>query len=117
VTIENPELPLGTHMFTAIDEKSDGVNFDWLAVSLPTSSAARAEVVRRHHGRRAEKVVAPVAVARAASPAEALARIEIPPYALARISELMSPGASFIISDQGLGYETGLDTDFIVLTR
>jgi len=117
VTIENPELPLGTHMFTAIDEKSDGVNFDWLAVSLPTSSAARAEVVRRHHGRRAEKVVAPAAVPRAASAAEALARVEIPPYALARISELMSPGASFIISDQGLGYETGLDTDFIVLTR
>jgi hypothetical protein len=29
----------------------------------------------------------------------------------------MSPGASLIISDQGLGPETGVGTDFIVLTR
>ena len=29
----------------------------------------------------------------------------------------MSPGASLIISDQGLGPETGTGTDFIVLTR
>ena len=29
----------------------------------------------------------------------------------------MSSGASLIISDQGLGHETGLETDFIVLTR
>jgi hypothetical protein len=29
----------------------------------------------------------------------------------------MSPGASLIISDQGLGFETGKGTDFIVLTR
>jgi hypothetical protein len=29
----------------------------------------------------------------------------------------MSPGASLIISDQGLGSETGKGTDFIVLTR
>ena len=29
----------------------------------------------------------------------------------------MSPGASLVISDQGLGGETGNGTDFIVLTR
>jgi hypothetical protein len=29
----------------------------------------------------------------------------------------MSPGASLVISDQGLGPETGKGTDFIVLTR
>jgi hypothetical protein len=29
----------------------------------------------------------------------------------------MSPGASLIISDLGLSYETGKGTDFIVLTR
>ena len=49
--------------------------------------------------------------------AEALDRIVIPPEALEQISELMSPGASFIVSDQGLGPETGKGTDFIVLTR
>ena len=47
----------------------------------------------------------------------AVDRINIPQDALDRISELMSPGASLIISDQGLGPETGKGTDFIVLTR
>jgi hypothetical protein len=120
VTIANPEVPLGTHIFTAIDARSDGVSFDWLAVSMPSQAAKKAEVrfVHDRYGRRIEKTVA-----RAADPppsstaAEALARIEIPPYALARISELMSAGASLIVSDQGLGYETGTETDFIVLTR
>jgi len=53
----------------------------------------------------------------ASNAAEALERVTIPPEALARISELMSPGASLIISDQGPGSETGKGTDFIVLTR
>ena len=30
---------------------------------------------------------------------------------------VMSVGASLVISDQGLGPETGLETDFVVLTR
>jgi hypothetical protein len=47
----------------------------------------------------------------------ALDRIEIPAETVARISELLTPGASLIISDQGLGPETGKETDFIVLTR
>ena len=53
----------------------------------------------------------------ASNATEALARVTIPPEALERISELMSAGASLIISDQGLGSETGKGTDFIVLTR
>jgi hypothetical protein len=55
----------------------------------------------------------------AASPSasEALDRIEIPQETLTRISELLTPGASLTISDQGLGPETGSGTDFIVLTR
>jgi hypothetical protein len=51
------------------------------------------------------------------SAAEALERITIPEDALQRISELMSPGASLIISDYGLGGETGEYTDFIVVTH
>jgi hypothetical protein len=51
------------------------------------------------------------------TPAEALARIEIPQDIVARISELMVPGSSLIISDHGLGDETGEGTDFVVVTR
>ena len=48
---------------------------------------------------------------------DALDRIELPPEALERIVPLIAPGASLLISDQGLGEETGRDTDFIVVTK
>jgi len=32
-----------------------------------------------------------------------------------RISELLTPGSSLIISDHGISRETGKDTDFVVL--
>jgi hypothetical protein len=46
----------------------------------------------------------------------ALNRIEIPKDVFERISELLTPGSSLIISDHGLSDETGTDTDFIVET-
>ena len=46
-----------------------------------------------------------------------LERIEIPQDAVDRISELLTPGSSLIISDYGISHETGGDTDFIVLTH
>ena len=46
--------------------------------------------------------------------ASALDRITIPPEAVERISPLIATGASLIITDHGLGGETGKGTDFIV---
>ena len=57
------------------------------------------------------------AFAAAGTPAEALARLEIPQDIIDRISELMVPGSSLIVSDQGLGEETGEGTDFVVVSR
>jgi hypothetical protein len=47
--------------------------------------------------------------------AAALDRITIPQEAIERISALMTAGASLIISDHGLGSETGIGTDFVVV--
>jgi len=119
VTVARPELPLGTHLFTASEALPDGVSFRWLELSLADESARRAEALseaRASRSRHVQKTAAP-AVPRTASAAEALDRVEIPAPALARISALMSQGATLIISDQGLGPETGNETDFIVLTR
>ena len=41
----------------------------------------------------------------------------MPKEAVDRISELLIPGSSLVISDEGLGRETGRGTEFIVLTR
>src|SRR5262249_18283468 len=45
----------------------------------------------------------------------ALDRITIPPDAVQRISELVLPGSSLIVSDEEASKETGQQTDFIVL--
>ena len=120
VKFQQKELPLGTHLYTAVDANPDGVSFRWQVVSVPVDTRKAEKdkhVSRDKKGRRIETVVQPAVALPAATAAEALERIEIPPVALARISALMSKGASLIISDQGLGHETGTETDFIVLTR
>ena len=121
VKFEHPEQPLGTHLYTALDANPDGVSFRWQVVSVPVDTTRRAEkdrhAARDKKGRRIETVAHPVVAPPAASAAEALERIDIPPVALKRIAALMTKGASLIISDQGLGSETGTETDFIVLTR
>jgi integrase/recombinase XerC len=45
----------------------------------------------------------------------ALDRIEIPQDVVGRISQLLTPGSSLIVSDDGLSRETGDGTDFIVV--
>ena len=44
-----------------------------------------------------------------------LNRIEIPQDIVGRISQLLTPGSSVIVSDYGLSRETGNGTDFIVV--
>ena len=52
-----------------------------------------------------------------ATAAEALNRIQIPQEAADRIGEILIPGSSLVVSDEGLGRETGRYTEFIVLSR
>jgi lipoprotein-anchoring transpeptidase ErfK/SrfK len=116
VTFEQPDRPLGTHVFTALTLNDDNTSFRWNVMTMPGGAsppAKKAEKVEK-----GKKVPVAAALAEPASNAsEALNRVSIPEDAVARISELMSPGASLIISDKGLGSETGKGTDFIVLTR
>ncbi len=118
VTIARVDEPLGTHLFTAMALNDDGTTFRWNLVTVPNAPAERraAPAKPRHHANGKALEPAPAA-SPAPSAAEAIDRITIPDSALARISELMSAGASFIISDAGLGSETGQYTDFIVLTH
>jgi hypothetical protein len=108
VTFEEPERPLGTHVLTAVAFNDDDT-MRWNVVTIPTASgrlSARSKPVPGEL----------VSIGRPSSAAEAIERVIIPQEASDRISELMSPGASLIISDQGLSPETGAGTDFVVLT-
>ena len=115
VTIAQPEQPLGTHVYTALAVNEDNATLRWTVVTVPNNTAAAAK--KPQAGKKGEPVVAGAPTLPPSTAAGALDRITIPEEALDRIAELMSPGASLVISDQGLGGETGNGTDFIVLTR
>ncbi len=112
VTFAQPDQPLGTHVFTALAVKEDSTTLRWNVMSMPGGGSAPAR--KSAKGKKAEP---PVVAMPASNATEALERVNIPQDALDRITDLMSPGASLIISDKGLGSETGDGTDFIVLTR
>jgi hypothetical protein len=117
IEIANPEQPLGTHVFTAMEIKDGGGRMRWNAISMPAEHLARPVDVRGgKRGRNAESASAHNGKAPSTA-AEALDRINLPPEAAERISELLTPGSSLIVSDHGLGRETGRYTEFIVLTQ
>jgi lipoprotein-anchoring transpeptidase ErfK/SrfK len=124
ITIAQPDAPFGTHVFTALDYAGDDhTTFRWNVVSLPGEQPRRIHVEESHsrYGKHArtrhveedDEAIAPPPQ----TPAEILARISIPSDVMDAISELIVPGSSLVVSDQGLGGETGDGTDFIVVTR
>jgi hypothetical protein len=117
IEIANPDQPLGTHVFTAMEVQDGGGRMRWNAISMPAENLARAVDVR---GGKKARNAAPAPIHNGKAPstaAEALDRINLPPEAVERISELLTPGSSLVVSDHGLGRETGRYTEFIVLTQ
>jgi hypothetical protein len=114
VTIRDPDRPIGTYVFTAVDQIKSGTSMRWSVVSL-NGGDAQARVVeprgraRRGHGRDPEPMLTDPGAAKAA-----LDRIVIPQDALDRIAG-MTPRSSLIITDEALSSETGAGTDFVVL--
>jgi hypothetical protein len=118
ITIRDPDKPIGSYVFTAFDNADGRVR--WSVVSMYADGdsksvaepvAARSSSSRKGDARRSvEATAADVAGAKAA-----LDRIAIPHEALQRISDVVLPGSSLIVSDEGLSIETGKDTDFVVV--
>jgi L,D-transpeptidase catalytic domain len=125
ITIANPDQYLGTHVFTAMEYLDDHSSFRWNVISLPPEApklsprAARVAVMetRFAKGKRRDDNIAPPPVPSPLTPQEVLARVDIPPDVIERISQMIVPGSSLVVSDQGLGEETGRGTDFIVVMR
>jgi hypothetical protein len=124
VTIADPAQPIGTLVFTAMDLMDDGSTFHWNVFAFPGDPprVKRTIEYQTRSGRWVKRTVEDVVktagpVPPPQTPAEALARIEISQDVIDRISALMVPGSSLVVSDQGLGDETGEGTDFIVVTR
>jgi hypothetical protein len=118
VSFEHPEQPIGTHVYTAMGLKAEGQGLRWTVISIPSSNRRIAELKGQDNGRKSRHDTRAVEVAGPMpSASAALERIVMPPELVDRISELITPGSSLIVSDNRLSDETGDYTDFIVLTR
>ena len=116
VTIDDPEQPLGTHVFTATELTENGARMRWNVMTIPSEQPRAAETGGKKRNIRQTTPKPPEAKA-IVTPERALDRIHFPQEAIDRIGELLIPGSSLVVSDQGLGPETGKGTDFIVVLR
>jgi hypothetical protein len=114
ITINDPDRPIGTYVFTAMERTGANDDVKWSVVSLEGPHPP-ADVVEPH-GRasaRNGRDVGP-APATADDAKAALDRITIPQDVLDRIPGV-SPRSSLIVTDEGPGSETGKGTDFVVV--
>jgi hypothetical protein len=93
----------------------------WNVMSMPLTAtqvapATKKGAPKQQQQRNAKNVRGAVITSDSSNATDALDRVTIPQEAIDRISELLTPGSSLIISDEGLGRETGRYTEFIVET-
>ena len=118
VKIKVPEEPLGTHVYTAMEFQNDGATIRWTVVSMPDEFRSMSRGSAKEREAPAKQITETALSVLLPNKANtALDRIEIPQDVVDRISELLTPASSVIISDYGISHETGKDTDFIVVTH
>jgi L,D-transpeptidase catalytic domain len=115
ITIRDPERPIGTHIFTAMDRAGDNGRIEWTVVSLQPGHAEHAVADHGSPAGSPGNQGVQLASTEQNGPEAALERIVIPPESVERIASMLSPRSSVIISDEGLSSETGRHTDFVVL--
>jgi len=91
VTIKDLGSEIGTHVFTAQNFKQGDKTVNWIAVSAEGD--------------------------RGGAPLEVLDRVEMPEKVALEVSKMLTPGTSLTITDRSFKRNTGLGTDFVVITR
>lgn len=109
VKIKDPDSPLGTHLYTAMHFEKGADKTAWTALTVTSRPRAEGESRRSE----SQSSIPPVVI----TAGEALDRITIPEHVRRRISDMLTPGSSLVVSDHGISGETGRGTDFVVLTR
>lgn len=94
VVIKDADKPIGTHLYTAVGYTTGVEAVRWTSLSMPSRSGSRDQF---------------------ADAKVALDRIEIPQEVRDRISDVVAPGTSLIISDEPMHKETSTGTDFVVI--
>lgn len=107
VVLNDEQVPLGTHQFTAIAPDNSNSSAtrrpNWLAMTIEQTGWA---------GYSAQTLDSP------STADQALARFTLPDNLKQKIAALITPGSTVIVNDQGISIETTpKGTDFIVLTK
>jgi len=120
IAITDPDRPIGTYVFTAMDRTGADDNVRWSVVALegPHAQTDAVEPHGRAAGRKSREAAPAAASAQATAAADeakaALDRITIPPDVLDRIPGA-SPRSSVIVTDEAPSAETSKGTDFVVV--
>jgi hypothetical protein len=110
VTIQDPDRPIGTHIFTATERNGTGLRWSVVSIEPSDGIADRSGAGRKDRGSDQSGVTADPSSVKAA-----LDRVAIPQDTVDRLAELVSPRSSLIISDEALSSETGNGTEFVVV--
>jgi hypothetical protein len=116
ITIREPDKSIGTYVFTAFANADTRVRWSVVSMYADGNSKVAAEpVARNSSGKGKSRRSSAATPADVAGAKDALDRIAVPHEALQRIADIVLPGSSLIVSDEGLSIETGKDTDFVVV--
>jgi hypothetical protein len=119
ITITDPDRPIGTYVFTAMERTGTDDNVRWTVVAVE-GPHPQTEAVEPHgraagrNNREAEQVTAGADSIEADSIKAALDRITIPQDVLDRIPGA-TPRSSMIVTDEAPSSETSKGTDFVVV--
>jgi hypothetical protein len=97
VGIEYPEKPFGTHAFTLTGPDADPAHLNWLAFGLSAGT---------------NQVLVSALLA-----SETVKRIDLAPDVAKRMTSLLHPGSTLVVTDRPAGNESRTGPDFTILTH
>jgi hypothetical protein len=114
VEIRDVDSPIGSFVFTALDQHGTQGNLRWSVVAM-YKDPLNIPSPLKDQPRRGKDVVKTANPSDVDAAKAALDRIAIPKEAIERIAQIISPASSLIVSDEDISRETGSGTDFIVV--
>jgi hypothetical protein len=111
ITIRDIDLPIGTHVFTALERGGRKGDMEWSVVSVVGSNVGLTET----QGATNRALDAAVNEVDLPSAKAALDRVIIPADTVDRITQLVSSRSSLIISDEAPSSETSRGTEFVIV--
>jgi hypothetical protein len=111
ITIRDFDLPIGTHVFTALERGEGKGEVQWSVVSLVGSNVGMIETRATTY----KALDTPANETDLPNAKAALDRVIIPEDTVDRITQLVSTRSSLIISDEGPSSETGHGTEFVIV--